>query len=111
MNFSAIPLPAAERSTAHTDASQGSPRETLRTWRSLERVFRKEENSCDQAGLDIEARNSALVLFFERRPRSNSIASTVERGLSTLRNTQMRFSSSGGSRSSSLRVTARVTSI
>src|SRR6202030_2156190 len=63
------------------------------------------------AGLDIEERNSALAFVFARRPSNNSIASTVERGLRTFRSTQMRFSSSGGSRSSSLRVPERLISI
>src|SRR6516162_9557375 len=63
------------------------------------------------AGLDMEDRNSAFVLFFDRRPSSNSMASTVERGLRTFRSTQMRLSSSGGSSSSSLRVPERLISI
>jgi hypothetical protein len=61
----------------------------------------------DHVGADIEAKNSVLDLFLVRRLMSNSIASTVESGLSTLRRTQTRLSSSGGSRSSSLRVPER----
>lgn len=60
-----------------------------------------------QAGVDIEPRKSALDLVFVRRLINSSIASTVERGLKTLRNTQMRLSSSGGSSNSSLRVPER----
>src|SRR5579862_6122824 len=58
-------------------------------------------------GADMELRNSALALVFERRLRRSSMASTVERGLKTLRKTQTRLSSSGGRRSSSLRVPER----
>ena len=46
--------------------------------------------------MDIEARNSAFDLVFESRPRSNSMASTGESGLSTFRSTHTRFNSSGG---------------
>ena len=60
-----------------------------------------------QAGADIDPRNSVLVLFFVRRLSRSSIASTVERGLNTLRSTQTRLSSSGGSSNSSLRVPER----
>src|ERR1700738_4873259 len=55
----------------------------------------------------MEARNSALPLVLVRRLRRSSMASTVESGLRTLRRTQTRLSSSGGSRSSSLRVPER----
>src|SRR3984885_15984688 len=67
--------------------------------------------NCGYAGLDIEARNSPFVFVLERRPSRSSMASTVERGLRTLRNTQMRFNSSAGSSSSSLRVPERLMSI
>ena len=60
-----------------------------------------------QTGADIDPRKSALAFVFVRRLISSSIASTVERGLKTLRNTQMRLSSSGGSSNSSLRVPER----
>jgi hypothetical protein len=53
---------------------------------------------------DIEARKSALHLVFDILERSNSIASTGERGVSTLRSTQMRLRSSFTMSSSSLRV-------
>src|SRR3984885_15254931 len=66
---------------------------------------------CVYAGLDIEARNSPFVFVLERRPSRSSMASTVESGLSTLRSTQMRFNSSAGSSSSSLRVPERLMSI
>src|SRR5437867_10880543 len=54
--------------------------------------------------LDIEARKSWLVLVFDMRDSSSSIASTGDSGVSTLRRTQTRFRSSFGSRSSSFRV-------
>jgi hypothetical protein len=60
-----------------------------------------------QAGEDIDPRNSVFDFVFVRRLSNSSIASTVERGLNTLRKTQTRLSSSGGSRSSSLRVPER----
>src|SRR5262249_22677458 len=60
-----------------------------------------------QLGLDIEARNSAFDFDFASRPQSNSIASTGERGLSTLRSTHTRLSSSGGISNSSFRVPER----
>jgi 60 kDa SS-A/Ro ribonucleoprotein len=59
------------------------------------------------AGADIELRNSVFDFVLVRRLSSSSIASTVERGLKTLRRTQTRLSSSGGSRISSLRVPER----
>ena len=61
----------------------------------------------DQAGVDIDARNSPLDLVFVRRLSKSSIASTVDSGLSTFRNTHTRLSSSGGNSSSSLRVPER----
>ena len=60
-----------------------------------------------QAGVDIEAKNSPLDLVLVKRLRRSSMASTVERGLKTLRRTQTRLSSSGGRSSSSLRVPER----
>ena len=60
-----------------------------------------------QAGDDMELRNSVLDFDLVSRLRSSSIASTVERGLSTLRRTQTRLNSSGGRSSSSLRVPER----
>jgi len=60
-----------------------------------------------QVGADIELRNSGFDFVLVRRLRSNSIASTVERGLRTLRRTHTRLSSSGGSSNSSLRVPER----
>jgi hypothetical protein len=60
-----------------------------------------------QVGADIEPRNSALDFVFVRRLSKSSIASTVERGLKTLRSTQTRLSSSGGRSNSSLRVPER----
>jgi hypothetical protein len=60
-----------------------------------------------QTGADIDPRKSALAFVFVRRLIKSSMASTVERGLKTLRNTQMRLSSSGGSSNSSLRVPER----
>ncbi len=60
-----------------------------------------------QAGADIELRNSALDFDLERRLINSSMASTVERGLKTLRRTHTRLSSSGGSSNSSLRVPER----
>src|SRR5258708_38271389 len=59
-------------------------------------------DSC-QVGADMEARNSPLDLVLVRRLSRSSMASTVESGLMTLRRTQTRVSSSGGSRSSDLR--------
>jgi len=59
------------------------------------------------AGVDMELRNSMLDLVLVRRLRSSSMASTVESGLKTLRRTQTRLSSSGGSSNSSLRVPER----
>src|SRR5580692_4723614 len=61
----------------------------------------------DQAGADIDPRNSALDFDFVKRLSKSSIASTVERGLKTLRSTHTRLSSSGGRSSSSLRVPER----
>jgi hypothetical protein len=60
-----------------------------------------------QVGADIDPRNSMFDFVFVSRESKSSIASTVERGLKTLRSTQTRLSSSGGSRSSSLRVPER----
>jgi len=60
-----------------------------------------------QAGVDMDARNSPLDLVLVKRLSKSSIASTVESGLSTLRRTHTRLSSSGGSSSSSLRVPER----
>jgi hypothetical protein len=60
-----------------------------------------------QAGVDIDARNSPLDFVFVRRLSKSSIASTVERGLKTLRSTQTRLSSSGGRSNSSFRVPER----
>src|SRR5271155_1730907 len=60
-----------------------------------------------QAGADMEPRNSLLDFDLVSRLRSNSIASTVDKGLNTLRRTQTRLSSSGGRSSSSLRVPER----
>src|SRR5438270_10398753 len=51
-----------------------------------------------QVGADIEPRNSVLDFVLVKRESRSSIASTVERGLRTLRSTQTRLSSSGGSR-------------
>ena len=61
----------------------------------------------NQAGADMEPRNSVFVLFFVSRLSRSSMASTVERGLRTLRRTQTRLSSSGGRSNSSLRVPER----
>ena len=55
----------------------------------------------------IFARNSPLDLVLLSLSISNSMASTGESGLSTLRNTQMRVRSSFGIRSSSFRVPER----
>src|SRR6476646_7579725 len=52
----------------------------------------------------IAARKSAFDLVFPSLSSSNSIASTCDSGLSTFRNTQMRFRSSRGRSSSSFRV-------
>jgi len=60
-----------------------------------------------QAGADIELRNSMLDFDFDSRLIKSSMASTVERGLKTLRSTHTRLSSSGGRSSSSLRVPER----
>jgi hypothetical protein len=60
-----------------------------------------------QAGADIELRNSMLDFDFDRRLIKSSMASTVERGLRTLRNTHTRLNSSGGRSSSSFRVPER----
>ena len=60
-----------------------------------------------QAGADIEPRKSPLDFVFVRRLIKSSMASTVESGLNTLRNTHTRLSSSGGSSNSSLRVPER----
>jgi len=60
-----------------------------------------------QAGADIELRNSILDFDFDSRLIKSSMASTVERGLRTLRSTQMRLNSSGGRSNSSLRVPER----
>lgn len=60
-----------------------------------------------QAGEDIELRNSVFDLVLVNRLSKSSIASTVESGLNTLRKTQTRLSSSGGSSNSSLRVPER----
>ncbi len=60
-----------------------------------------------QAGADIELKNSILAFDFDSRLINNSMASTVERGLKTLRSTQTRLNSSGGRSSSSLRVPER----
>jgi hypothetical protein len=60
-----------------------------------------------QVGADMEPRNSLLDFDFVSRLKSSSMASTVESGLSTLRRTQTRLSSSGGRSSSSLRVPER----
>jgi|SRR5215470_3491428 len=60
-----------------------------------------------QAGVDIDARNSVLDFVFVSRLSNNSIASTVESGLSTFRRTHTRLSSSAGSNNSSLRVPDR----
>jgi hypothetical protein len=60
-----------------------------------------------QVGADIDPRNSLFDLVLVSRLSSNSMASTVESGLRTLRSTQTRLSSSGGRRSSSLRVPER----
>ena len=80
-NFSnVLLLPAAERRADYGRGKAASGPGTDRAY----------------AGLDMEARNSPLVLVLESRPSSSSIASTVESGLSTLRSTQMRFNSSGG---------------
>src|SRR5580704_4391371 len=67
----------------------------------------KPESFFAQAGADIDPRNSALDFDFVRRLSKSSIASTVERGLKTLRRTQTRASSSGGRSNSSLRVPER----
>ncbi len=60
-----------------------------------------------QAGADIELKNSMLDFDFDSRLINSSMASTVERGLKTLRSTHTRLNSSGGSNSSSLRVPER----
>ena len=71
-------------------------------------VVTKVENlQSTQTGADMEPRNSALDFDFESRLINSSIASTVESGLKTLRSTQTRLSSSGGSSNSSLRVPER----
>src|SRR3989442_12541074 len=56
-----------------------------------------------QAGADIELKNSMLDFDLDRRLINISMASTVERGLSTLRSTHTRVNSSGGRSNSSLR--------
>jgi hypothetical protein len=60
-----------------------------------------------QVGADMEPRKSPLDFVFVRRLIKSSMASTVESGLNTLRNTHTRLSSSGGSSNSSLRVPER----
>src|SRR5437867_6073570 len=60
-----------------------------------------------QAGADIELKNSMLDFDLDRRLINSSMASTVERGLSTLRSTHTRLNSSGGRSNSSLRVPER----
>src|SRR5581483_5790741 len=60
---------------------------------------------------DMAARNSALLRVLLILSRSSSMVSTLESGLSTLRSTQTRFSSSLVSSSSSLRVPLLLTSI
>src|SRR5437899_11246087 len=60
-----------------------------------------------QAGADIELKNSMLAFDFDSRLINSSMASTVESGLKTLRSTHTRLNSSGGRRSSSLRVPER----
>src|SRR5258708_40042911 len=60
-----------------------------------------------QAGADIELKNSMLDFDFDSRLINSSMASTVERGLRTLRSTQTRLNSSGGRSNSSLRVPER----
>src|SRR6267143_1988604 len=72
-------------------------------------LFRVKVNGIwlSQAGVDIELRKSALDFVFVRRLIKSSMASTVESGLNTLRNTHTRLSSSGGSSNSSLRVPER----
>src|ERR1700730_15365114 len=60
-----------------------------------------------QVGEDIDPRNSVFDFVLVRRLSKSSIASTVERGLKTLRRTQTRLNSSGGRSSSSLRVPER----
>jgi hypothetical protein len=75
--------------------------------RSFLAVTEIEKVGFAQVGADIEPRKSAFAFVFVRRLIKSSMASTVERGLKTLRNTQMRLSSSGGSSNSSLRVPER----
>src|SRR5260370_4889822 len=60
-----------------------------------------------QAGVDIELKNSMLAFDFDSRLISNSMASTVDSGLRTVRSTHTRLNSSGGRSSSSLRVPGR----
>ena len=94
MNFSsfrAVSLPACDAGPMRRPRGKG---------------VRCEKNN-PQAGDDMELRNSVLDFDLVSRLRSSSIASTVERGLSTLRSTQTRLNSSGGRSSSSLRVPER----
>ena len=70
-------------------------------------VIEMERLRIAQAGADIEPRNSRLDFDFDSRLIKSSMASTVERGLRTLRSTQTRLNSSGGRSSSSLRVPER----
>jgi len=60
-----------------------------------------------QVGADIELKNSMLDFDFDKRLIKSSMASTVERGLKTLRSTHTRLNSSGGKSNSSLRVPER----
>src|SRR5215207_7229166 len=57
-----------------------------------------------RAPFAIDPRKSALLLVFAIFERSNSMASTADSGVRTLRRTQTRLRSSFGSRSSSFRV-------
>ena len=99
---SAVTLGEARRCfVGRRKSSDGTPDPLLSPGRGVVR----EDNP--QAGDDMELRNSVLDFDLVSRLRSSSIASTVERGLSTLRSTQTRLNSSGGRSSSSLRVPER----
>src|ERR1700687_5495442 len=101
MNFSYTKTPSRQHQAAYAAKLRGSRGERAgRGCRVATCYF-------VQAGADIDPRNSPFDLVLVRRLSRSSMASTVERGLKTLRRTQMRLNSSGGRSSSSLRVPER----